>query len=117
VKSLSTTILHSSLSIERESGTLSTRGQTYPLFEDIISHHYHGKKDMYIYPISFDKNFASIVTVSEQRKAIPGSTAAHKSLTFYQIELKSDISARTARKWQITAEMAETAVLKEKYCL
>jgi hypothetical protein len=42
---------------------------------------------MDIYPISFVKNFASIVTVSEQPKARPGSTAAHKSLAFYRIEL------------------------------
>jgi hypothetical protein len=57
--------------------------------KDIISYHYHGKKkDMDIYPISFVKIFASIVTVSEQQKARPGSTAAHKSLTFYRIELK-----------------------------
>jgi hypothetical protein len=57
--------------------------------KDIISYHYHGqKKDMDIYPISFVKNFASIVTVSEQQKARPGSTAAHKSSTFDRIELK-----------------------------
>jgi hypothetical protein len=55
----------------------------------IISYHYHGKKkDMDIYHISFVKKFASIVTVSEQQKARPGSTAAHKSSTFYRIELK-----------------------------
>jgi hypothetical protein len=41
---------------------------------------------MDIYPISFVKNFASIVTVSEPQKARPGSTAAHKSSTFYRIE-------------------------------
>jgi hypothetical protein len=78
------------------------RGRTYPLFEDIISYPYPGpqkgyyilsisrpkKKDMDIYPISFVKNFASIVTVSEQQKARPGSTAEHKSSTFYWIELK-----------------------------
>jgi hypothetical protein len=57
--------------------------------KDIISYHYHGRnKDMDIYPISFVKNFASIVTVSEQQKARPGSTAAHKSSTNYWIELK-----------------------------
>jgi hypothetical protein len=39
-----------------------------------------------VYPISFVKNFASIVTVSLQQKARPGSTAAHKSSTFYRIE-------------------------------
>jgi hypothetical protein len=72
---------------------------------------------MDIYPISFVKNFASIVTVSEQQKARPGSTAAHKSSTFYWIELKPWSISSTARKWQITAEMAETAVLKEKSCL
>jgi hypothetical protein len=50
--------------------------------------HIHAqKKDMDIYPISFVKNFASIVTVSEQPKARPGSTAARKYLTFYRIEL------------------------------
>jgi hypothetical protein len=78
-----------------------TRGRTYPLFEDIISYPYPGpqkgyyilslsrqKKDMDIYPISFVNIFASIVTVSEQQKARPGSTAAHKSSTFYRIELK-----------------------------
>jgi hypothetical protein len=36
---------------------------------------------MDIYPISFVKNFASIVTVSELQKTRPGSTAAHKSST------------------------------------
>jgi hypothetical protein len=46
------------------------------------------KKDMDIYPISFVQIFDSIVTVSEQQKARPGSTAAHKSSTFYRIELK-----------------------------
>jgi hypothetical protein len=57
--------------------------------KDIISYHYHSKKkDMDIYPISFVKIFASIVTVSEQPKARPGITAAHKSSTFYRIELK-----------------------------
>jgi hypothetical protein len=45
---------------------------------------------MDIYPISFVKNFASIVTVSEQQKARPGSTAAHflpdriKTLSYQQ---------------------------------
>jgi hypothetical protein len=69
------------------------------------------------YPISFVKNFASIVTVSEQQKARPGSTAAYKSSTFYRIELKPWSISGAARKWQITAEMAETAVLcaKEKF--
>jgi hypothetical protein len=43
---------------------------------------------MDIYPISFVQIFASIVTVSEQQKARPGKTAAHKSSTFYRIELK-----------------------------
>jgi hypothetical protein len=43
---------------------------------------------MDIYPISFVKIFASIVTLSEQQKARPGSTAAHKSSIFYRIELK-----------------------------
>jgi hypothetical protein len=33
---------------------------------------------MDIYPIFFVKHFTSIVTVSEQQKARPGSTAAHK---------------------------------------
>jgi hypothetical protein len=58
--------------------------------KDIISYHYHGKKkDMDIlYPISFVKIFASIVTVSEQQTARPSKTAAHKSSTFYRIELK-----------------------------
>jgi hypothetical protein len=68
---------------------------------------------MDIYPISFVKKFTSIVTVSEQQKARPGSTAAHKSSTFYWIELKPRSISSAARKWQITAEMAETAVLKE----
>jgi uncharacterized protein YdhG (YjbR/CyaY superfamily) len=59
------------------------RGRTHPLFEDIISYPYPGppkrilypihiqaqKKDMDIYPISFVKKFASVVTVSEQQKA------------------------------------------------
>jgi hypothetical protein len=77
------------------------RGRTYPLFEDIISYPYPGpkkgyyilslsrqKKDMDIYPISFVNFFASIATVSEQQKARPGSTAAHKSSIFYRSELK-----------------------------
>jgi hypothetical protein len=34
------------------------------------------------------QTIGSIVTVSEQQKARPGSTAAHKSSTFYRIELK-----------------------------
>jgi hypothetical protein len=48
------------------------------------------KKDMdiYLYPISLVKKIASIVTVSEQQKARPGSTAAHKPSTFYPIKLK-----------------------------
>jgi hypothetical protein len=46
------------------------------------------KKDMDIFPISFVKIFASIVTVSEQQKARPGSTVTQKSSTFYRIELK-----------------------------
>jgi hypothetical protein len=41
-----------------------------------------------VYPISFVKKFASIVAVSEQQKARPGSTAAHKSSTNYRFELK-----------------------------
>jgi hypothetical protein len=36
-----------------------------------------------VYPISFVKIVASIVTISEQQKARPCSTAAHKSSTFY----------------------------------
>jgi hypothetical protein len=67
--------------------------------------------------ISFVKIFASIVTVSEQQKARPGSTAAHMSLTFYRIELKPWSISSASRKWKITAETAETAVLKEKSCL
>jgi hypothetical protein len=56
--------------------------------KDIISYRYHvKKKDMDIYPISFVKKFASIVTVFEQQKARPGKTAAHKCSTFYRIEL------------------------------
>jgi hypothetical protein len=43
---------------------------------------------MDIYPITFVKKFASIVTVSEQQKARPGSTAVQKSSTNYRIELK-----------------------------
>jgi hypothetical protein len=84
--------------------------------KDIISYPYPGPKKEYgyIYPISFVKNFASIVTVFEQQKARPGSTAAHKSSTFYWIKLKPWSISSAARKWQITAEMAETAVLKEK---
>jgi hypothetical protein len=66
------------------------------------------KKDMDIYPISFVKFFASIVTVSEQQKARPGSTAAHKSSTFYWIKLKPrSISSaaqqgngKSQQKWQ-----------------
>jgi hypothetical protein len=70
-----------------------------------------------MYPLSFVKNFASTFTVSEQRNARPGSTAAHKSSTFYRIELKLRSISGAARKWQITAEMAETAVLKDIFCL
>jgi hypothetical protein len=55
--------------------------------EDIISYPYPGPKKGYGY-ISFVNFFASIVTVSEQQKARPGSTVAHKSSTFYRIELK-----------------------------
>jgi hypothetical protein len=57
---------------------------------------------MDIYPISFVNFFASIVTVSEQQKARPGSTAAHKSSTF----LNPDLSAaqqgngKSQQKWQ-----------------
>jgi hypothetical protein len=77
------------------------RGRTYPLFEDIISYPYPGpqkgyyilsisrpKKRIWIYIKSFVKNFASIVTVSEQQKARPDRAAAHKSSTFYRIKLK-----------------------------
>jgi hypothetical protein len=95
------------------------RGRTYPFFEDIISYPYPGpkkrilytihiqaqKKDMDIYPISYI-HYASIVTVSEQPKARPGSTAAHKSMTFYLIELTPWSISSAARKLQITAEMA-----------
>jgi hypothetical protein len=55
--------------------------------KDIISYPYPGPKKGYR-SISVVKNFASIVTVSEQQKARPGSTAVHKSSTFYWIELK-----------------------------
>jgi hypothetical protein len=61
---------------------------------------------MDIYPISFVNIFASIVTVSEQQKARPGSTAAHKSSTFYWIELNPDLSGaqqgngKSQQKWQ-----------------
>jgi hypothetical protein len=41
-----------------------------------------------VYPISFVKKIASIVTVSKQQKARPGSTAAHNPSTFYLIKLK-----------------------------
>jgi hypothetical protein len=57
--------------------------------KDIISKNIQAqKKDVDIYPISFVKFFASIVTVSELQKARTGSTAAHKTSTFYWIELK-----------------------------
>jgi hypothetical protein len=44
--------------------------------KDIISYHYHGKKRIYkrIYHFLLCQNFASIVTVSEQQKARPGSS-------------------------------------------
>jgi hypothetical protein len=61
--------------------------------KDIISYPYPGPKKGYgyIYPISFVKKFASIVTVSEQQKARPGSTAAHKSssLDFLPDQIKT----------------------------
>jgi hypothetical protein len=65
------------------------------------------KKDMYIC-ISYIlcQIFTSIVTVSEQRKARPGSTALHHAQppsTFYQNELKPRSISGAARKWQITA--------------
>jgi hypothetical protein len=47
---------------------------------------------MDIYPISFVKIFASIVTVSEQQKTRPGCSAAHKSSTLNRIELIPDLS-------------------------
>jgi hypothetical protein len=76
------------------------------------------KKRIWIYILyPFVKIFASIFTFSEQQKATPGSTAAHKSSIFNQIELKPWSISSAARKWQITAEMAETAVLKENSCL
>jgi hypothetical protein len=71
------------------------RGRTYPLFEDVISYPYPGpQKGYYILSLSRQKKgygyiiFASIVTVSEQQKARPGSTAAHRASTNYRIELK-----------------------------
>jgi hypothetical protein len=60
---------------------------------------------------------ASIVTASQELKAKPGSTAAQESSTFYRIEYKPWSISSAARKWQNTAETAETAVLKEKSCL
>jgi hypothetical protein len=51
-----------------------------------------------VYPISFVKIFTSIVTVSEQQKARPGKTAAHKSSTFSRILKPGSISSAT-RKW------------------
>jgi hypothetical protein len=44
---------------------------------------------MDIYPISFVKFFASIVAVSEQQKARPGSTAAHQVLDFLPDRIKT----------------------------
>jgi hypothetical protein len=81
----------------RVSSAACIRHWTYPFFEDIISYSYPcPKKGYYILSLSRQKKdmdiyvkiFASIVTVSEQQKARPGSTAAHMSLTFYRIELK-----------------------------
>jgi hypothetical protein len=46
---------------------------------------------MDIYPISFVKNFASIVTVFEQRKARPGSTQV---LDFLLAQIKTPIYQR-----------------------
>jgi hypothetical protein len=80
--------------IKAEAGHILYLRILYPIHiqapkKDIISYHYHvKKKDMDIYPISFVKNFASVVTVSEQQKARPGKTAAHKSSTFYWLKLK-----------------------------
>jgi hypothetical protein len=65
----------------------------------------------------FVKRQHGIVTVSKQRKARPGSIAGHESSTFYQIELKPSSISCAARKWQLTAEMEEMALLKEKSCL
>jgi hypothetical protein len=48
---------------------------------------------MDIYPISFVKIFASIVAVSEQQKARPGSTAAHKSSSIIGSNKNPDLSA------------------------
>jgi hypothetical protein len=94
------------------------RVRTYPFFEDIISYPYPGtKKGYYILTLYYYGKkmiciyilypfFASIVTVYEQRKARPGSTSAHKSSTFYRIELKPDLSVpqqengKLWQKWQ-----------------
>jgi hypothetical protein len=87
------------------------RGRTYPLFEDIISYPYPGpKKGYYILSITRPKKRIWIYILYPLSNFLP----AHKSSTFYQIELKPWSISSAARKWQITAEIAETAVLKEK---
>jgi hypothetical protein len=76
------------------------------LFMLLFDKPYHGKKRIWIYvvyPISFVKIFASIVTVSEQQKARPGSTAAHKSSTFYRDRIKTAAqqgNGKSQQKWQ-----------------
>jgi hypothetical protein len=83
-------------------------------------------KDMDIYPISFVKNFVpKVIKYICKTPALsqflnnekPGSTAAQESLNFYRIKLIPRSISGIARKWQITAEMAEMAVLKEKSSL
>jgi hypothetical protein len=107
------------------------RGRTYLLFEDIISYpypgpkkdvisyHYHGKKRIWIYVLyPLSKNLPALSQFLNNKK--PDLVALqHTILDFIPDRIKSLIYQQrsAARKWQITAEMAETAVLKEKYCL
>jgi hypothetical protein len=84
-----------------------------------------------VYPISFVKIFvpkvikyicktpalSQFLNNEKPHLQVPGSTAAQESLNFYRIKLKPLSISGTARKWHITAEMAEMAVLKENSSL
>jgi hypothetical protein len=80
--------------LEAEAGHIRYLRILYPIHiqalkKDMISFHHHAKKRIWIYILyPLPKILPRIFTVSEQQKARPGSTEAHKSSTFYRIELK-----------------------------
>jgi hypothetical protein len=107
--------------LRKEEKNLSPNGKKFSNFSMDQFSSFYGKNIFFPSKTSSDRFKITYETKKKKKKLMsrlkplwPGSIAAHKSSTFYWIKLKPWSISSAARKWQITAEMAEMAVLKKK---